>query len=96
MWNRAAYWQTQRGHISDLMSAFGTKRFMGAINIPLAPSGKSPLEAGPSHAREEGRIAIVTNVGRGMRLDAVGVPDECTSERAAKPCGPDIPTLISS
>ncbi len=35
--------------------------------IPLAPSGKSPLEARPSRARKEGRIAIVTDVGRGMR-----------------------------
>jgi hypothetical protein len=35
--------------------------------FPLAPSGKSHLEARPSRARKEGRIAIVTDVGRGMR-----------------------------
>ena len=31
--------------------------------ISLSPSGKSPLEARPSRARKEGRIAIVTDVG---------------------------------
>jgi hypothetical protein len=36
-------------------------------NIPLSPSGKSPVEARPIPAREEGRIAIVTDVGQGMR-----------------------------
>ena len=29
-------------------------------NILLYPTGKSSLQAGPSRAREEGRIAIVT------------------------------------
>jgi hypothetical protein len=36
-----------------------------AKKIPLSPSGKSPLEARPSRARKEGRIAIVTDVGAG-------------------------------
>jgi hypothetical protein len=36
-------------------------------NILLYPTGKSSLQAGPSRAHQEGRIAIVTNVGRGMR-----------------------------
>jgi hypothetical protein len=35
--------------------------------FPLALTGKSALEARPSRARKEGRIAIVTDVGRGMR-----------------------------
>jgi hypothetical protein len=34
-------------------------------NISLPPSGKSPVEARPIPAREEGRIAIVTDVGWG-------------------------------
>src|SRR5258708_28880745 len=38
-----------------------------AKNISLSPSGKSPVEARPIPAREEGRIAIVTDVGQGMR-----------------------------
>jgi hypothetical protein len=44
--------------------------------IPLAPSGKSPLEARPSRARKEGRIAIVTDVGRGMRWTLCATQDE--------------------
>ena len=44
----------------------------------------------------EGRFAIVTDVGSGMRLDAVAPEDEGCSPRTAKPCGPDAPTLASS
>jgi hypothetical protein len=40
---------------------------MSASQIPLVPSGKSPLEAARPVADQEGRIAIVTNVGHGMR-----------------------------
>ncbi len=36
-------------------------------NIPLGSSGKSSLDVPPSRTRDEGRIAIVTDVGRGMR-----------------------------
>src|SRR5258708_4068461 len=38
-----------------------------AKNISLPASGKSPVQARPIPAREEGRIAIVTDVGQGMR-----------------------------
>jgi hypothetical protein len=44
--------------------------------IPLASSGKSLLEAPPSRARIEGRIAIVTDVGRGMRWTPQAAQDE--------------------
>ena len=40
---------------------------LSAKNISLKASGKSPLEAGPSRLHPEGRIAVVTNVERGMR-----------------------------
>jgi hypothetical protein len=36
-------------------------------NIPLRARPKSPLQLRPSRAREEGRIAIVTDVERGER-----------------------------
>src|SRR4029079_10011359 len=36
-------------------------------NIPLSPSGKSALPARPIPRPQEGRIAIVTDVGCGMR-----------------------------
>jgi hypothetical protein len=35
-----------------------------AKNIPLSPSGKSSLQACPIPPHQEGRIMIVTNVGR--------------------------------
>ena len=48
----------------------------------------------------EGRFAIVTNVGRGMRWTcwvAARLPRRRTiSTRTAKSCGPDTPTLVSS
>jgi hypothetical protein len=44
--------------------------------FPLVMSGKSPLEARPSRARKEGRIAIVTDVGRGMRWTLWAAQDE--------------------
>ena len=50
-----------------MISVFETKQFARVVKIPLAPTGKSLLEARPSRARKEGRIAIVTNVGCGMR-----------------------------
>jgi hypothetical protein len=34
-------------------------------NISLSPSGESPVEARPIPSREEGALAIVTNVGTG-------------------------------
>ena len=64
-------------------------------NFPLAPSGKSFLEASPSRARDEGRIAIVTDVGRGMRWTLWAAQDERSLKRAAKSRGPDPPTLGS-
>jgi hypothetical protein len=72
-------------------------------NIPLSPSGKSALPVRPVLARQEGRIAIVTNVGRDA-VDAAasarnGVAGRVSRERylragrttpkrTAKPCGP--------
>src|ERR1700735_5225630 len=45
---------------------------------------------------KEGRIAIVTDVGRGMRWTLWAARDERGLKRAAKSCGPDRPTLGSS
>jgi hypothetical protein len=45
---------------------------------------------------EEGRIAIVTNVERGMRWPLVARKTNAFSLRTAKSCGPDAPTLASS
>src|SRR5271163_5003661 len=38
---------------------------------------------------QEGRIAIVTDVGRGMRWTRFRVADERAKPRTAKSCGPD-------
>jgi hypothetical protein len=64
-----------------------------AKNIPLAPSGKSSLQATPSHPNE-GRIAIVTNA-RWDAMDADSAVDETRMKRTVKSCGPDAPTLAS-
>jgi hypothetical protein len=45
-------------------------------NISLSPSGKSPLEARPSRAHKEGRIAIVTDVGQRDAMDVFPSTDE--------------------
>jgi hypothetical protein len=44
----------------------------------------------------EGRFAIVTDVGSGMRWTRLHLEDERCSPRTAKSCGPDAPTLASS
>ena len=54
-----------------------------------------------SRARQEGRFAVVTNVGRGMRwtcrsCSALFARRRTTRMRTAKPCGPGIPTLMLS
>jgi hypothetical protein len=45
---------------------------------------------------QEGRIAIVTDVGRGMRWTLWAAQGERQAQGAAKSCGPDPPTLGSS
>jgi hypothetical protein len=47
-----------------------------SLTIPLAPSGKSVASIRASRARNEGRIAIVTDVGRGMRWTLWAAQDE--------------------
>ena len=54
-----------------------------------------------SRARQEGRFAVVTNVGRGMRwtcrsCSALFARRRTIRMRTAKPCGPGIPTLMLS
>ena len=44
----------------------------------------------------EGRFAIVTNVGRGMRWTQAVLLTRALVSRTAKPCGLDAPTLASS
>ena len=53
----------------------------------------SPLRA--SRPDQEGRFAIVTNVGSGCD-GRVGAARRAASSRTAKSCGPDVSTLISS
>jgi len=45
---------------------------------------------------QEGRFAIVTNVGSGDAVDVCGALDECAARRTAKSCGLDASTLASS
>src|SRR6476620_4669000 len=49
------------GQITENLSSPHPKK------IPLSPSGKSALSARPIPRPQEGRIAIVTDVGCGMR-----------------------------
>jgi hypothetical protein len=49
------------------------------------------IPAVPPH--QEGRIAIVTNVERGMRWTRVAHKTNALSSRTAKSNGPDAPTL---
>ncbi len=65
-------------------------------NKLLRRNPKSPLQPAPSRTRQEGRIAIVTDVGRGMRWTRTCRTDERRGARTVKSCGSDIPTLISS
>jgi hypothetical protein len=51
----------------------------------------------PRHpGRHEGRFAIVTDVGLGMRWTQVAPKTSALILRTVKPCGPDAPTLASS
>src|SRR6185437_12809647 len=54
-------------------------------------SGPNPHVSHP----QEGRIAIVTDVGRGMRWTCWRAR-RARPARTAKSCGPDLPTLVSS
>jgi hypothetical protein len=58
--------------------------------IDLTP--KSAATFAPSRAPQEGRFAIVTNVGAGCG-GRFGGADERRVRRTAKSCGPDAPTL---
>ena len=53
------------------------------------------LNSAPSRAHTEGRFAIVTDVGRGMRWTP-GAGRRTALRRTAKSCGPDAPTLASN
>jgi hypothetical protein len=55
-------------------------------------SGKSPRHSWPSRADEEGRLAIVTDAGCGMRWTRC-VMRRMTRSRTAKSCGSGAPTL---
>jgi hypothetical protein len=61
----------------------------------LASSGKSQALFRTSCGLEEGRFAIVTNVGSGMRWTRPHVRRTSRS-RTAKACGPGAPTLALS
>jgi hypothetical protein len=57
---------------------------------------KSLADSNTSRLCQEGRIAIVTNVERGMRWTRAFVNRRVTELRTAKSCGPDISTPIST
>src|SRR5262245_27466058 len=64
-------------------------------NIPLRVCPKSNLQFPPPRTREEGRLAIVTEVGSGMRWTR-RVIRRMTRSRTAKSCGSGAPTLALS
>jgi hypothetical protein len=59
------------------------------------PNTQISAIASPSPPNKEGRFAIVTNVGRGMRWTRVA-PGRKRCSRTEKSCGPDTLTLVSS
>jgi hypothetical protein len=61
----------------------------------IAVTPKSAADFAPSRPHQEGRLAIVTDVGRDA-VDAVAAQDGRGRRRTAKSCGPDAPTLVSS
>jgi len=63
--------------------------------ISLCPSGKSSLQARPSRLRKEGRFAIVTSVGRGMRWTRQRAR-RAHLPRTTKSCGSGAPWLALS
>ena len=73
--------------------------FARRANMPhadaLAASGKSRAPFRPSRGLAEGRFAIVTNVGCGMRWTRPRVRRSSRS-RTEKSCGPGAPTLALS
>jgi hypothetical protein len=68
-------------------------------NILLFRNPKSPVYPPPSRSLSEGRLAIVTDVGYGMRWTRqrwARKRRRTMLRRTAKSCGPDTPTLVSS
>jgi hypothetical protein len=65
-----------------------------AKNISLCPSGKSSLQAPAIPSRQGAfRDRHERGTGCGGRRRRI---DECASQRTAKSCGPDAPTLASN
>jgi hypothetical protein len=79
----------------NLLRAFKAK----VENISLFPKKELCLSSTRPHP-QEGRYAIVTSVGCGMRwtfrLKRALARGRMSSKRTAKPCGPGTPTLVSS
>jgi hypothetical protein len=62
-------------------------------NIRLCRRANQWLFFARSAPDHEGRFAIVTDVGRGMRWTLGCARDECAARRTAKSCGLDVSTL---
>ena len=60
------------------------------------PETQITLIVHPVPHPQEGRIAIVTDVGRGMRWPRFRAAYERASSRTAKSCGSDAPMLASN
>src|SRR5579863_2803526 len=78
------------GQISDFpVQPFGKKYFASRI-------GRNSNRAIAVPASHEGRFAIVTDVGCGMRWTRSCQATNGIDPRTAKSCGPDISTLMSN
>jgi hypothetical protein len=75
----------RRPHHGLVNVAFRCIRFLART---LDPPPKSAIFSSTSRALQEGRIAIVTDVGRGMRWTRRGCR-RTVPTRTAKSCGPD-------
>jgi hypothetical protein len=79
---------------ATLISTFARRANLphSASLIPTPNQRQHPEHPVP----QEGRFAVVTNVGCGMRWTLWRRADERRMRRTAKSCGPDAPTLASS
>jgi hypothetical protein len=97
----AARWMGYKAFIaqSDLPDGlFGDGRVQPLLQKYFAsPLTQIKSKILPSRSREEGRLAIVTDVGSGMRWtqqrQAQSLRGRVTLQRTAKSCGPGAPTL---
>ena len=98
------FWRNARSHRARASATRRLADFARRANVPhpvgIAETPKSVASFHPSCFHKEGRFAIVTNVGSGMRwtqsIEARSSCGRAMSLRTAKSYGPGAPTLALS